>query len=453
MDRTDEGASAAALANRRWLYASRAVRSFSIAFLTVVFPLYLASQGYSSPKIGLVLTLGGFMSAALVLAVGFGGDWLGRRRMLLWVAALGVVGGVALAVSSQLAVVMVANGLCGVGRGGGAGSGGAWGPVFPAEQPLVAASTDARSRTAVFGRISAIGVAAGALGSLVAWIPDLLHGSGWSWGASYRLVFVLGAILSAALVLVIIPIREERPGRRASPTDEQRAPGDGRLSTRQLVARLGSVNALNGFGYGFLGPLLTYWFHVRYGAGPGEIGVLYTVINLLTMLPYLGAGRLAERLGAVQTVVWTRVASLAFLLAMVWTPTFLLAGIACAARMAANSLGMPARQSYVMGVAAERRRSTVAAVGSIPSQITASISPVVGGALMTTFLDIPIVGAAFFTAANAVGFYFSFRRYRPPEEITAGVRTQHAAEHRPAGEHSIQAGEHSTPADRPASTA
>ncbi len=414
--RTGGEAPAVALANRRWLYASRAVRSFSTAFLTVVFPLYLASQGYSGTSIGLVLTVGGFLSAALVLAVGLGGDRFGRRRMLLWVAGLGAAGGAALAVSANLAVVMVANGLCGVGRGGGAGSGGAWGPVFPAEQPLLAASASPRSRTAAFGVMSTVGVAAGALGSLVAWVPDVLHRSGWSWGASYRLVFVLGAILSVALLAVVARIREQRPVPAAGGTGGGPVPGGPRLSSRQLLARLGSVNALNGFGFGFLGPLLTYWFHVRYGVGPGEVGVLYTVINLLTMLPYLGAGRVAGRLGAVRTVVWTRTVGLAFLLAMIWTPTFPLAGAAYALRMAANSLGMPARQSYIMGVADERRRSTVAAVGALPSQISSSVSPVVGGALMTAFLEVPIVGAVLFMGANTVGFYLSFRRYRPPEE-------------------------------------
>jgi MFS family permease len=424
--RASEEASAAALANRRWLYASRAVRSFSTAFLTVVFPLYLASQGYSGTSIGLVLTVGGFISAALVLAVGLGGDRFGRRRMLLWVAGLGVVGGVALAVSANLAVVMVANGLCGVGRGGGAGSGGSWGPVFPAEQPLLAASASPRSRTAAFGVMSTVGVAAGALGSLVAWVPDVLHRSGWSWGASYRLVFVLGAILSVALLAVVARIREQRPGPVAGgtgggPVPGGPVPGGPRLSSRQLLARLGSVNALNGFGFGFLGPLLTYWFHVRYGVGPGEVGAAYTVINLITMLPYLGAGRVAGRLGAVRTVVWTRTVGLAFLLAMIWTPTFPLAGAAYALRMAANSLGMPARQSYIMGVADERRRSTVAAVGALPSQISSSVSPVVGGALMAAFLEVPIVGAVLFMGANTVGFYFSFRRYRPPEESSGAL--------------------------------
>ncbi|MGH9293670.1 MAG: hypothetical protein ACRDZ6_13020, partial [Acidimicrobiales bacterium] len=37
-------------------------------------------------------------------------------------------------------------------------------------------------------------------------------------------------------------------------------------------------------------------------------------------------------------------------------------------------------------------------------------------ALMGAFLEVPIVGAVLFMAANTVGFYLSFRHYRPPEE-------------------------------------
>lgn len=432
----EDGRSAVARANRGWLYAGRALRSFSTAFLTVVFPLYLAAEGYTSAQIGLVLTAGGFMSAVLVLGVGLGGDRLGRRWMLIGVAALGAVGAAAMAVSSSLVVVLLASGLAGVGRGGGAGSGGSWGAVFPAEQPLLAASAEPQARTAVFGRMSFIGVTAGAAGSLVAYVPELMHRAGWSWGASYRLVFALGAIFSIVMLATAIPIREarrppkvaasgdgvERGSHQAGPQDKRDGSGDGtesqpRLSTRQLLTRLGWVNALNGFGFGFLGPLLTYWLHVRYGVGPGQLGVLYTIINLITMLPYLWSARVAERLGAVRTVLWTRAVGLAFLLAMLWTPTFILAGAVYALRMVCNSLGMPARQSYIMGVADERHRSTVAAVGSLPSQLSSSVSPVVGGALMSSFFDIPIVGGVLFMGANTAAFYLSFRHYRPPEEM------------------------------------
>lgn len=402
--------------NLQWLYAGRALRSFTTAFLTIVFPLYLAAEGYRSGAIGAVLAAGGVLTTVLVAAVGFAGDRLGRKRMLVGLAALGAIGGAMMASTANVAAVTVASGLGGVGRGGGAGSGGSWGPVFPAEQPLLAGSVDARGRTAAFGAIAFVGVLAGAAGSLVAWVPGLLHTAGWSWLAAYRLVFWLGALLSAAMLVVTLPIRETTAPAPAA-KDGTAAPP---ITTRQLIGRLGLTNGLNGFGVGFLGPLLTYWFHVRFGAGPGEIGVLYTIVNLVTALPYLGAARLAARLGAVRAVTLTRALSVAMLVAMAQMPTFILAGVAFALRMAVNSLSLPARQSYVMGVAEERHRGMIAAVGSLPSQVTSTISPAIGGALMESFLDTPLYGAALFMGLNMVTFYYAFRHAPPPEEAQRG---------------------------------
>lgn len=55
-----------------------------------------------------------------------------------------------------------------------------------------------------------------------------------------------------------------------------------------------------------------------------------------------------------------------------------------------------------MGVSEERVRSRMPAFSSLPAQIPDMISPGIGGALMTTILDIPISGATFFFAANAI---------------------------------------------------
>jgi MFS family permease len=397
--------------NFRWLLTGRALRSFGTAFLTVVFPLYLAQEGMRGAGIGTILTLGGIASAGLVVAVGLLGDRFGRRVMLVGLAAAGAVGGVLMAVTGNPAVVTLASGIGGVGRGGGAGSGGAWGPVFPAEQPLLASSVPAARRTAAFGQIAFVGVLAGAAGSLVALLPGRLHAAGLPWLEAYRAIFLLGALLAVAMLIVTLPLREP-PVAPAPPA----APQPGTLTTAQLVTRLGLTNGLNGLGIGFLGPLLTYWFHVRYGVGSGELGLLYAAINLATALPYLGAARLAERLGAVRAVVVSRSFTVGLLLAMAVMPTFLLAGLAFLLRMAFNSLGLPARQSYVMGVADERQRGTVAALGSLPSLLTSTVSPVVGGILMETVLNTPLYGAAIFTGANIVTYYYAFRHIRPPEE-------------------------------------
>jgi MFS family permease len=429
IDEPPSVAAEAGAANLRLLYTARALRSFGVAFLTVVFPLYLDARGYSSSVVGGILSGTTVISALLVLVVGLGTDRLGPRRMLVFLAGASVVGGLVMAGTTSLPLILVASGLGGVGRGGGAGSGGAWGPVFPAEQPLLAESAGHQNRTAAFGFIGFIGVLAGAVGSLVAWVPDWLEHSGWSASSADRLVFLLGAAVSLGLVGVSLPLRDGVSGRGRRPvahrprlpvaqvtTRHEPTTTPQTLRTGQLVWRLALTNSLNGFGFGFLGPLLTYWFHVRFGVGAGELGVLYTCINLATALPYLGAARLARRLGAVTTVTVTRALSIGLLVVMIWAPDFVWAGVLYGLRMALNSLGLPARQSYVMGVAQAGRRGTVAALGSLPSQITSSLSPAIGGALMSVFEDAPLVGAAAFMGANVIAYWLAFHRVLPPEE-------------------------------------
>lgn len=73
--------------NLPWVYTNRALRSLSTAFLTVVFPLYLAVSGYSAAKIGLVLSLSGIVSVVLLATVGVLAD-SGRKRSLIGLGCL-----------------------------------------------------------------------------------------------------------------------------------------------------------------------------------------------------------------------------------------------------------------------------------------------------------------------------------------------------------------------------
>lgn len=404
-------ATTVAVRNLPWLYAGRAARSLATAFLTVIFPLYLARVGMGTAEVGLVLSLSGVVSMGLVVAVGLAADLYGRRRALLALSALTAIGAFLLAwLPLGPLIAIVASGLGGVGRGGGAGSGGAWGPVFPAEQPLLAAAAPSHDRTRVFGLISFVGVLAGAAGSLVAGVPELLAGHGIGLVIGYRLLFALGGGLGVAMIAFTLPIREARPEPHAAA-----APATP-LSVRQLIGRLSVTNGLNGFGIGFLGPIFTYWLYLRFGVGSAEIGVLYAIVNLAAAFPYLISSSLVRRLGAVRTVVWTRLAGVAALVVMPFLPSFLWVGVAYTLRLILNSLGMPARQSFTMAVSDERYRSRVAAFGSLPSQVTSLVSPAVAGVVMESWLDFPLFGAALFIAANAVAYHFAFHRVAVPGE-------------------------------------
>ncbi len=399
--------------NLKWLYANRALRSFATAFLTVIFPLYLAVSGYSAAKIGMVLTLSGIVSVVLLAGVGLFGDLVGRKRAIVILSLLSLIGSLVMSGWNNFWLIVLASGLGGVGKGGGAGSGGSWGPLFPAEQPLLTEAVTPENRTTVFGRISFVGVLAGALGSLVAAIPEILHKNGTPWLFGYHLLFMFSALLSLLMMVVVWPIQEAHKSSENERLDNDAPPP---INVRQLTQRLGLTNALNGLGFGFLGPLLTYWFYRRYGAGPAELGVLYTIINLSTAVPYLLASWVSHRFGAVRAVTYTRIISIACLAVMPFMPTFWLAGLGYLLRMVFNSMGMPARQSYAMGVSNPRYRSRVAAFSNLPSQLTAMLSPAIGGSEMESFLDFPVYGAVFFMGLNVIAYYFAFRHIVPPEE-------------------------------------
>lgn len=400
-----------------WLLAGRAVRSLSQAFLVIVLPLYVAAAGYSTKELGALLSIASVGSIGTVAAVGFLSDRFGRRAVMIGLAALSAVGCVTYALSARFWVLATASALTSLGRGGGAGSGGARGPFYPAEQALVAESVPPERRNGAFGALSFITVLSSAAGSAVVGVTGILHlWLGLSWIATYRWLFWLAAGLALLLGLLCLPLREQKQ-RRSRATRLSRG-------SKRLIGRLWLTNGLTGLAWGIMGPFLTYWFYRRFGVGAVTLGGLYTLINLATTLPYLGAAWLARRLGAVRTITFSRLFSTVFLFAMAVAPTFLWAAAFYVLRMLFSSLGIPIRQSYVVGVADEENRSSVAALSSLPSQVTASVSPSLGAYLMEEVsMAAPYYMASAVLLLNAWAYFAFFHKEPPPEERRAPGNT------------------------------
>lgn len=403
------------------LFVQRALRSLTQAYLIVIVPIYFARLGFSAVAIGVLFTASAISSALLTAAVGLLADRYGRKLFLILLSLLTALGGLVFALSSNFLILLLAAAVSTVGRGGGAGSGGAWGPFFPAEQALLAEQAGEQNHTAVFSVVSFVGVLAGAIGSLIALVPTaLLNWLGLSLVAGDRLLFALTAGLGIVMAIVVLPVRE------SALTEPPSAGPKGRWvplspQTVNLVLRFAATNFTTGLAVGFLGPLLVYWFHARYGVDAAAIGTLFFVINLATAPSYLTAPRLARMLGAVNTVVITRALSVVLLALQVLMPTYLLAAALYLARMIVNTLSNPVRQSYVMGIVEPRERASAAGLSSLPSQVAGSASPALAGYLMQTVsLNLPIVLAAFFQLINTLLYYLFFRHIHPSEEKEAG---------------------------------
>jgi MFS family permease len=299
------------------------------------------------------------------------------------------------------------------------------GPYQPAEQAYLADSVAPRYRNDLFGRIafmSSFGALIGA-GPLAA-LPDLLPrlavpGIAGHPLADFRIAFLALAALALLAGLLAMPISEPQRARPTGRASRQGVPSLRRISRQSWATlwRLWITNSVNGLAVGFFGPFITYWYYVRFHAGPAQIGLLYAAINLTAMASNLYAAPLARRLGLVRAIVLSRALQAALMIPMVLAPSFWLAGAFYLLRMLAQRVGLPLRQSYTMAVVPQAERGTVAALSNLPSQGTAAIGPSIAGELFAhVSLALPFEVGAALQGLNTLLFYTFFRRQPPPEE-------------------------------------
>jgi predicted MFS family arabinose efflux permease len=272
---------------------------------------------------------------------------------------------------------------------------------------------------------------AGAIGSLLAGLPTLARRAiGLSELETYRALFILSGLLGFLMALAIIPVRERRPVPASESSDAAlqepavavtRTLGLSRDSWH-LVIRFMITNSTNGLAIGMLGPIVVYWFYRRFGASSGELAAVFFIINLVSSIPYLAAGRIALMLGSVRAIVITRAISTLLLLGVVAAPTFRLAAILYGLRALFNLLSIPVRQSYLMGVIDPAERASASGFASFPSQVTSAIGPYLGGYFMEHLaLALPLEFAAVMQGLNTFLYWIFFRNVYPPEELDVGA--------------------------------
>ncbi|MHB1203578.1 MAG: MFS transporter, partial [Acidithiobacillus sp.] len=139
---------------------------------------------------------------------------------------------------------------------------------------------------------------------------------------------------------------------------------------------LAGINALNGLGIGMVGPLMAYWFALRFGVGPAAIGGTMAVAFVAAGIMSLAGGKLTMRFGLVGTVLRLRILGLALLLIIPFAPFFWLAMVLYILRAALNQGSIGSRQALFLSLVDSRRRGLAATFNSISIQIPRAIGPV-----------------------------------------------------------------------------
>ncbi len=356
------------------LFAARFLRLFAYGLLSVVLVLYLAALGFGTVAIGTLLTVTLLGDTVLSLFLTTRADRLGRRRVLVLGGALMLLGALLLG-SSQVFIVL----LVGMTLGVISPSGNEVGPFLPIEQAALAEFVPADRRTTVFAWYNLTGSVATALGALAAgWLTAFAESAGLIGADAYRpVVAVYGALgLALAWCFTRLTDRVESAVAKATRPQPIGAQRWGLHESRPLVLRLSGLFALDAFGGGLvIQSVLAYWLHLRFGAGPAELGALFFGANLLSGASYLAAGWLAGRIGLINTMVFTHLPANLLLMLVPLMPSFGAAATVLLLRSLITQMDVPTRQAYLMAVVSPAERSAAAGITGVARSIGAVLSP------------------------------------------------------------------------------
>ena len=397
------------------LFSTRIIRLYCYGFLSVILALYLAKVGLSEPQIGMLFTLTLVGDAGISLWLTTSADRIGRKRTLIVGALLMLGAGVVFIATNNILFLLVAAVIGVISP-----SGNEIGPFLSIEQAALTQLLPNEKRTQAFAWYSLVGSFATAMGALSGgWLAQLLRFRGMSALEAYRGVLMGYALGGLILVILFLTLSRDVEVVATTPQTESNRPVLGLHRSRNVVIRLSALFALDAFAGGLIvQAMMAYWFHIKFGIDAGIIGSIFFVANILAGISALLAVRLANRVGLINTMVFTHIPSNVLLILVPLMPTLPLAVAVLLLRFSISQMDVPTRQSYTMAVVSPDERSAASGVTSIARSVGAAISPSLAGVFFAVpaLLSVPFYLAGGLKIVYDALLYRGFRMMKPPEE-------------------------------------
>jgi predicted MFS family arabinose efflux permease len=387
--------------------AARGVRAFADGFVALLLPIWLVELGFNSLAVGAIVASTLIGTALLTLWVGMIANRYSRRMLLLATSVLMAATGVAFATITSFWPLLIIAFVGTINPTSGDAS------IFqPLEQTVLTQTIEPRRRTALFARYSVIGSLAGAAGVLAAAIPDIAAAFyGFDRVTAIRAMFVTYGLFGVASLLVFRPLT-------SAVEAEEEAPKAPLGESRRLVYGMAALFGMDSLGTGFLvQSLLALWLYQTFQVSVTTTAAILFWSGICSAISYLIAVPIAERIGLINTMVFTHLPSNVFLMMIPFAPDLTTAIGLLLARSALSQMDVPTRASYVMAVVRPEERPAAASVTSVPKTFAWATGSIVSGYLLTlSGFGWPLLIGGAIKAAYDILLLLKFREIRPPEE-------------------------------------
>jgi MFS family permease len=411
------------------LLAAKIVRTFAYGFLSVILAIYLKLIGFDDLLIGLMLTTTLLNSVIFTLIASFYADKIGRRKFLLIYAALMSVSGLIFAISENYIVLVIAAFIGTINI-----TGAETGAFLTIEQAILPQTVNnIRKRNTLFAIYNMAGTLAMAAGVLLSGLPAILQQQLQYFNImldqtdSIKILFVLYSLLGFTLIGIYQLLSDKIEVGIQKKDKEEKDKSDPNLLTKRfplspqskgIVLRLSGLFAVDSFAGGFvIQGIVSFWFFTRFGADLTTLSYIFSIAGVLTAFSYIAAAKMADKIGLINTMVFTHIPANILIIGVAFAPTLSVAVILYLLRMALSQMDVPTRQSYIVAVVREEERTSAAGITNISRNVTQAISPsLVGVFIQSLSLSAPFVIGGVLKIAYDIALFLNFRNVKPSEE-------------------------------------
>ena len=231
----------------------------------------------------------------------------------------------------------------------------------------------------------------------------------------YRYLFVGYALLQFAIASLYLFLPADIDLPKPTTVTVQKS----RLSpqSRSIVHRIAALFAIDAFGGGFLtDALVSFWFFHRFGLTERSLGLLFFAVHVLNAASHLGAAWIAQRIGLVNTMVFTHLPSSLFLIAVSFASGPKWAIALFLLRETFVEMDVPTRQSYVAALVKPQERAYASGITNITRTGAWAAASALSGLIMRLAFSAPLVIGGALKIAYDLSLYSNFRHLKPPEE-------------------------------------
>jgi len=392
------------------LLSARILRTFGYGFLSVVIAIYLRFLGFDDVQIGLLLGSTLVNSVIFTIFASFYADRIGRRNVLVIYSSLMCMSGLIFTVTDNYFLLVLAAFIGTINV-----TGSETGAFLSIEQAILPQTIrDKKKMNTIFALYNMVGTFAMSAGIILSGLPSLLQEQYFAINNvdSFKILFMMYSILGLVVMIIYLTISkaiEIKPNVKNT-VRQTLSP-----SSKKIVGKLSVLFAVDSFAGGFvIQSVVSLWFFTRFGADLTILSYVFSAAGILTAFSYIVAAKIADRIGLVNTMVFTHIPSNILLILVAFAPTMQLATILYLIRMGLSQMDVPTRQSYIVSIVNEEERIAASGLTNVSRNIAQTVSPSIIGYIFHSFLALsgPFVLGGVIKIIYDLALYFNFRNIK-----------------------------------------